>query len=258
LSETVDDLLLTALDRDPSRRFASARALALALEAAERPASPAEIAETIERMLGAETAARLRQAADARDWLADDDAVTLPNGPDCVMELHAGELTRTPRVARRSDRPIPPAAGEPTRTETVQRAAPFALAPPPPEEASGSTHALSLPPARKRRRLLPAVASAAVLLAGAGWLAKRSSPPVAELRPITAAAALAVEEWNAQIPTEEIESALADAEPTAQPTPAPRRARPAAWHAKPPKKVSCKELTYEDSSGIRRVKRQCL
>jgi serine/threonine-protein kinase len=45
----LDDLVLHALDRDPDRRFASARMFALALESATEVASPSTVAEWIER-----------------------------------------------------------------------------------------------------------------------------------------------------------------------------------------------------------------
>lgn len=47
VSKMLDDLVLHALDRDPGRRFASARMFALALEAATEVASPSTVAQWI-------------------------------------------------------------------------------------------------------------------------------------------------------------------------------------------------------------------
>jgi serine/threonine-protein kinase len=51
-SGAMDDVILTSLARDPGQRYSSARAMALALEAACPPASPREVSEWLERLAG--------------------------------------------------------------------------------------------------------------------------------------------------------------------------------------------------------------
>jgi hypothetical protein len=162
----------------------------------------------------------------------------------------------------------PPRSGEKTRTETVQRVMPFAL---PPEDGSGSTRALSatLPPPKKSLgaiALLAALAFAVgTVLAAVVWLpASASDQPPAKLE----LGAARVRDQVAQLPRAgalppeptaqeiQLEDVPVDGERTARvPKPRPTRARAP---TRTPKKRDCKSLYYTDSTGIRRVKVDCL
>jgi len=58
LSSELDALVLRGLDRDPERRFDSARAMARELESLVRPATPAEVGEWVLSLASATLAHR--------------------------------------------------------------------------------------------------------------------------------------------------------------------------------------------------------
>ncbi|HEX4447756.1 MAG TPA: serine/threonine-protein kinase, partial [Polyangiaceae bacterium] len=71
-----DDIVMRALDRDPARRFATARDMARAIEAAGPVASASQVAEWVEALAGAALRARERRLAEIeREWLAASAAV---------------------------------------------------------------------------------------------------------------------------------------------------------------------------------------
>jgi serine/threonine-protein kinase len=283
LSPELDRVIFRALDRDPAQRFATARDMALALQEVGRPASATEVGEYAERILGVEVAQRARRAADPSDPLVGDDAPTLPLAPGHKPLLHvvrtetapralpAGLLAKSDAEPPGSSRPRslrPPGSGEKTRTETVQRAMPFAL---PPDDGSGSTRALSatLPPPKKS---LGAIALLAALAFGVGtvlaavvWLpVSASDQPPAKLE----LGAAGVRDQVARVPRTgalppeptaqeiQLEDVPVDGERSADaPKRGSNRARP---RTKTPKKRDCKSLYYTDSTGIRRVKVDCL
>jgi len=76
----LDDLVLRGLDRTQERRFESARAMALALEAAVRPATAAEVGAWVEGLSGARLAQRRQRMA--------------------RMEREANDLQRAPNQPR--------------------------------------------------------------------------------------------------------------------------------------------------------------
>jgi eukaryotic-like serine/threonine-protein kinase len=253
LPPALDAVLARALDREPARRFATARELALALGDALRPASASEMGEYLEGVLGADAAQRARRAADPSDAWTGDDAPTLPSGPGLVPPAELRTET-APRALPAGWLAGAPANGarEMTRTETVQRAAPFALSLP--EEASGSTRALSasVPPARPAHGIAALGAGGLVLVLAAtiAALLVRSSPVSARheasrLAPVSAG--LRVAESGVKLQAAEI--------PVQASSRAPPRARLRRVAPKPP---DCGKLYTTDSSGIRRVKRNCL
>jgi serine/threonine-protein kinase len=67
LPSAVDDVLRLGLERDPDRRFASARDMAVALEAALEAARPRDVAAWIEHVCGATLGARAKQLAEIED-----------------------------------------------------------------------------------------------------------------------------------------------------------------------------------------------
>jgi hypothetical protein len=129
----------------------------------------------------------------------------------------------------------------------VQRAAPFSL---PPEDASGSTRALtaSVPPARSSWGIAAfgaALLLAATALGGVVLAAQRGPSTGKNLARLQAAApGLRAAEPAAELTLSDV----------AVKAPGKRRAA----RARPPKPRDCKQLYYTDSTGIRRVKRDCL
>jgi hypothetical protein len=253
--------------------------MALALQEVGRPASATDVGEYAEHVLGAEIVQRARRAADPSDPLVGDDAPTLPLAPGHKPLLHVVRTETAPRalpaglLARRDEAPgssrpkslPPPGSGEKTRTETVQRALPFAV---PPDDGSGSTRALSasVPPPKKSLgviALLAGVAFAAgTVLAAVLWFPDASADvPASPLR----AGVAAVRDRVAALPRAEAAPApqqiQLDDVPVAAEADAPKpqartgRSRP---RSKTPKKRDCKQLYYTDSTGIRRVKVDCL
>ncbi len=61
--EALDAVVLRGLERDPAKRFATAREMAAALEACVTPASAVKVAEWVERVAGAELAERAARVA---------------------------------------------------------------------------------------------------------------------------------------------------------------------------------------------------
>ncbi|HEY6464086.1 MAG TPA: protein kinase [Polyangiaceae bacterium] len=63
LPEAIDAVVMRALDRDPAKRFATAREMALALERAIRPATQSEVGDWVEATGGAALATRAERIA---------------------------------------------------------------------------------------------------------------------------------------------------------------------------------------------------
>jgi serine/threonine-protein kinase len=61
--KAVDDVIMNGLARDPAARYATARDMALALEGAMQPATPARVSEWLQRVAGESLAARERAIA---------------------------------------------------------------------------------------------------------------------------------------------------------------------------------------------------
>jgi tetratricopeptide (TPR) repeat protein len=81
----VDAIVLRALDRDPAKRFPTARAMALALEGAVPMASATQVARWLEGLVGEQLAVHMRMLAHAErelESLASDD----PDGATVALE----------------------------------------------------------------------------------------------------------------------------------------------------------------------------
>jgi serine/threonine-protein kinase len=148
LAGDLDDLVLRALDRDTDRRFATARDMAVALQAAAPIAPAHEVGEWVEQTAGES----LRHRAQAVARLE-----TGMGGAPAVLSGPASMVTET--VA-------PAAAAAPA---PVVQPAP-ALVPGP--EPSIDAHAVSLG-RRRRARLWPAALAAALGAGGLGWALAR-------------------------------------------------------------------------------------
>ena len=276
LPPTLDGVLVRALDRDPARRFKSARDMALVLEEAVRPATTTEVGGYVERMLGPEVTARARRAADPTDGWVGDDAPTLPqpeSGPIGPMRhsvhtetapraLPAGLLAKHDEPLSSRPRSVPPTWGgadSKTRTETVQRIMPFSLPPASSPQADDTARALSAT-VRPQRRALGALAVFGVLaVALLGFAGISSLPDEPALLATGLVDARALFAWDP--PADPVQEIQLDAVPVAGDAdkPAPgRRWRPPRKSKKTKPEADCKQLYYTDSTGIRRVKRECL
>lgn len=243
LPPAVDAVLLRALDRDPAKRQATARELALDLVGVIPPASALEVGELVTRVAGDQAPKSLPPLGTQTTTR------TLPAG-----FLSSPALELAPR--RLGDAGFEGKTSV-TRTETVQRAHPFQTD----QEPASATGALSstVEPGRRPRARSGIVA----LVFGAG-----------------VAIALAIVLWPRPEATHELGFALRAAKPTFAETPAseppaspaatadavekrPDRAPARSTKARAtgksaPKSPDCKTLYVEDATGIRRVKRECL
>jgi len=245
----VDDLVLHALDRAPDQRFASARAFALALEAAIDVASPSTVAAWIE------TTCAKRLAGLSH---------TLNRTRQRMRQEHFGEATEPPSKPAIGERSIPKFQG--TRAVTGQRQ-------------------LGRSRARTTWTTLVAVAAALVaftLLASFRGLlfrpwrtisptpptASPASPPVA---PAVAPAVLPAKEvpMATEVPSAPMAapSATSSKSPPHPTNVHPGRPRPptTTQHPRPvpafpkvPNPLKCDPPTYLDADGIRIFKEECL
>src|SRR5581483_616857 len=99
----LDRIALRAVARKPEDRFASARDLAEAIDAAVRPASTMQVASFIESVAGAQLDARRVLVAEIES------GVSGPDKPE-VMKMLAEKSGSLPRMSRA---PVPPASSEP-------------------------------------------------------------------------------------------------------------------------------------------------
>jgi serine/threonine protein kinase len=243
LPQAVDGVLLRALDRDPAKRHATARELALELTRVVPPASALEVGELVTRVAGDQAPKSLPPLATQTKTR------TLPAGllSSPALELKPRRLADAGFEGKTSV----------TRTETVQRAHPF----PADQEPASATGALisTVAPARARRALggivaLVVGASIAVALALVLW-------PTPEAPPALGFALRAAKPTFAETPASEPSVFPPESGDAVE----PRRDRPPARSTKPratgksaPKSPDCKTLYVEDPTGIRRVKRECL
>jgi serine/threonine-protein kinase len=148
-----DEVVLRALDRDPSRRFQSAADMADALESAAREAqrssadevgaaSPREVATFVQQVLGNEIGA---QRESVRAWLAQSDSgqpVVVVPGPNGQSAGQGPTLLEAPGLRPATTRDLPPpgpsnagsassgrAVPPPADTEREAAAPPVALVP---------------------------------------------------------------------------------------------------------------------------------
>jgi serine/threonine-protein kinase len=86
LPPSLDGVVLRGLDRDPARRFSTAREMALALDACVRAASATEVGSWVEHLASAALNKRAQQVAD----LDSSSAVKVPVRPQMMQALAAG------------------------------------------------------------------------------------------------------------------------------------------------------------------------
>jgi eukaryotic-like serine/threonine-protein kinase len=232
LPADLDAIVLRGLARDPRERFASAEQMAEALEASSQPTTARQVGVWVEHIAGDVLRRRT-------DQIARFDGV--PSVPGLVVGA--------------------PSPGPATETSTLEVPVP---------EAKTQVQSVRTPPGRGRSvPVLPVVLGTAVVgvLAGLAFVGARSSMSPAAPSPSTEAS----QGVQAVVPEPPAPSATAIAskpppdEPAAPPTSSsaaghPRVAPiPTPIHPKPGvAKPSCTPPYYEDPSGIRRVKPQCL
>jgi serine/threonine protein kinase len=262
ISADLDRLVLHALDRDPSRRFGTARDFALALEGALSVASNSEISDTIADFCGARLARRANRVQQFRDSLLRGVPIVGAPEPEVV----------TP----------PPLLSEPSGGRT----------PPPAESNTAEVQGVLLdeggrPSAFPRRpRTVFWLAAAAVLVGVVLRQAPRRSTLAASSQSPTVASMSARPPSAPKIaPLPVVPRAVAESERPATATlavpslspdrraqtsrPSQRKAPPLSAHGKRGRSGSasvprmtvtdpCSPPTYTDADGIRHFKPECL
>ncbi len=246
LDQRVDAITLQALERDPSRRWQTAREMALALEQSVSLATASEVGEWV--------------AHTCQDGLA-----------RRLGEIEAVESSEV-RPAQRSDSGAPPTLA----ATTTESASPPAIAAPLAGEES-SSRAGSFSGQLRRSRYgahWPLLAASLLVLAAVAFftaqrggteavVGNEARTPAPALRLAASSLPVSVKqapETPSSTPPVN-ESAVAAAAPSAsQPVAAPAGARPLPKHAvaRPaPAKNTCAQPYYVDAQGVRRVRREC-
>ncbi|WP_437978482.1 serine/threonine-protein kinase [Sorangium sp. So ce295] len=285
--KALDEVVLRGLDRDPSRRYATALEMAAALEEALPPASPRAVGAWVEATAGTLLEARAKSLAAIET--SQRSAAPAPPPPRSAAADDAPPRDLEARLAQPSGgrgRAMRTSVTVPTMTRTVEdmaRPVASALATPvaaaaPPRLASAQlvrastlalgASALVLAVALGRScSVRPEPDASQAERAGAGEpppLAVAPAPGVAALA--SSAAAPAASEAAPAAPATSAPAAAASAaaapastagapEPVAPATAQERAAAPART-ARP--RSRCVPPYYVDASGIRRIKRECL
>jgi len=155
LSSSVDAVTMRALERDPDKRFATAREMAIALEACEGVALASEVGAWVERMAG-------ESLAKQHELISE-------------IESSPARLSAPP-----SDRIAPPSATTaPVRTKVVEPAVPSL----PKRESTMESAATSTPAERpvneprSRTRFVVSIAAAIALIAATIYIVRATQKP---------------------------------------------------------------------------------
>ncbi len=245
--EALDAVVLRALDRDPSKRFETARDMAIALERCVGLASPNEVGEWVESVANDVLAKRATNIAAIESSSSSGDVARHDTASDEPERRHPDSLTIT----------APAPSGPKVPEEVASQMSSISVA------RSGE----ELAPAPSRRRA--AVALAALLVGVVGVVAivavgaSRDAPSSSGASiassgaaSIAASAALSSTSEPADIDAGAAPSAVASARPSAAPMAAPNkppRAAPAA-----PRKPSCDPPYTLDSAGRKHYRAECL
>ena len=236
----LDDIVLRSLALDPNDRFPTARAMAVALERAVRPATPREVGEWLDRVSGPRLRDREKRVAE-------------------VESVSASLAVRgsLPSLARTGDVPV-------TRPAAV---APIAV--------EGSTEAGISAPAgevRSRRKVaIVAIASSAaiVLVGGVALLTMGGRRPAsAETGSDAADAKVAVTPSSLSASVSAPSTPSASSPPVASSASATASAAPPPLVVRPPKGLpttappkaggNCNPPYVIDTAGVKRYKAECL
>jgi serine/threonine protein kinase len=99
----VDEVVMRAVDRDPARRFATARDMALALEAAWRPAQPSEVGAWVEHLAHSALSKRAQQVAELESSSSvriPRDGVIAPGSLSSIQRIQAVNPQEAVRLAQ--------------------------------------------------------------------------------------------------------------------------------------------------------------
>jgi eukaryotic-like serine/threonine-protein kinase len=244
-----DAIVFRGLARNPSRRYESARAMALAVEKALPLAPASQVGEWVEHLVAETLAERRRQIESLEEEGAGD------SGGASSFQL-AREPDPAAAMVTAPGRPRPEESLVVTRRDTR------AL-----REGPGTDTSLvssELRPARRSGARVPIAAAAAVLLVvTAGVLVLRSSaptaPPHVEPAASTTAAAAPAAPTSATPATIEVESLPQASAATPEPGTAPARPQAGQAASGRPRRVpaSCNPPYTVDENGFRKYKREC-
>jgi serine/threonine-protein kinase len=281
ISPALSAIAMKALERDPEKRFQTAREFAIALETLGRHASSRTVGEWVERVAGVGLARRFRLVAaleglshsEELSKLAEAEALDQEVEPEAPCGPISGLRERLDSV---SDEPARPSTHSSSSTSHVSNVA----LPSVPEDDAGGT--------RRRKVWLSAlVAAAAVVVVLLSLLSRRAAAPAEDAaRSPAGGSALAARGASAPPPAAEkspepMPLAAAPAAPAVAPSPPSRPepvSQPAGGAAGPsegagrvpiagkpvaksagrkPPKVDCDPPFAFDAKGIKRVKPGC-
>jgi len=246
-----DAIVLRGLARNPSRRYESARAMALAVEKALPLATASQVGEWVEHLVAETLAERRRQIESIEGY---------PEGAGGADVVSSLRLAREPDpnaiVATAPGKPRPEESLVATRREARG----------PLREAAGTDTSLvssELRPRKGPSRVPLALAAAiAVLAVVGGVVVSRSRPPAAPLPGPAASAAPSppVTATASEAPaTIEVESLPQASAIPREPGAAPARTSPGQAASTHPRRApaSCNPPYTIDDNGFRKYKREC-
>ncbi len=217
---TLEAVVMRGLDRDPARRFSTAREMAEALEGAVTLATSGEVGDTVSRLAAEELASRAARIAEIEK------ETTAPSLPSLVGP--PGGVPASPVTVD-----VPPGdatpAPFPARPRSSALAVPLALV------ACGALVAVAVVWSRSGR---PASVAPTPPLAPTAIATLAATPPVSNPAPATSAS-----------------SGAPEISPSARPTPSTRRPARA---TRPASGGDCDPPFRVDSSGIRHLKPECM
>ena len=249
IAPELDAVVLRALDRDPEKRFATAREFALVLEKAVTPASATVVGEWVSAIASAMLAERAGTIADIESGSPPD----LPRGTDLLDELErtsGDELDDLDPIGEPAIDPLPNAAD--VATVAGPRASP---------EGASSISVSMQQPERAPRRARAGIAIGAivtlVLATGIGYArwgrdAPGTGPAAVVVAPsISVASAEPATPIPSAVAVAVASSSVAPAASTPTPVKAPIKAAPK------PAKPNCNPPWYIDKDGIKHFKQEC-
>jgi serine/threonine-protein kinase len=273
ISPTLDVVVMKALDRDPDRRYQTAREFAIELESATLPATPRAVGEWVERMAGADLERRSQLVAEIEsistnpeDLAKLDEAYALEPIDDIVERQSVSSAVRPASASRPR---VPPLALPVASTDAEDPSSASAAGA---STSQVTSLAGAMPPQSGGRSSVFIAALAACLGGGAVafLLFSRQGPTY---HPVTAAPAPSVvvtasaEPTNTVPPTETVhiqdlppappDDSKAAVDPHAPAFQSRKNARPSS-SAKPNAAASaCNPPFTIDASGIKRLKPGC-
>ncbi len=270
LDRKMDALVVRSLTRNPERRYESARVMALAIEESLPLATPSQVGQWVERLMGDALAERRRQIADIEAGLGSDEdgeegtairmsrppdpAVNIPTAPGGRVVFDEHSLTGTRPEALR----LPSAEAMLTDTSLV------ASEPQPPVKS-----------ASRRGSLVGLAGAALVFVAIAGGVALLRRDPATKAPASTTAntAAVSASASALTVPTVSIVSPAAAtpaasgeatsdpaSPPVVSPTDLPEATPPPAGRGAPPRRAappSCNPPYTIGPGGYKKYKREC-